>query len=189
MKNKFYEKKKAIVIRNYFNKDCTVDDSIKEAYRKGFERALEITSRKSEKIYFVDYYETFNEGCSNSYRTTRYFFQSKEIAEQIANLKAETFYKTYKIESSPVQEFTDFKDNDYKKIINEFETMNEKCKQDRKNWEEKHGEIKTHIWYGVHSSENKEYGYHMFKTQEEAAQYGIEKGYKNFEIIPEEHEW
>jgi len=34
------EMKKNIVINNYFQKECTVNTSIKEAYRKGFERGL-----------------------------------------------------------------------------------------------------------------------------------------------------
>ena len=32
--------KKDIVIRNYFERECTVDTSIREAYTKGFERGL-----------------------------------------------------------------------------------------------------------------------------------------------------
>lgn len=33
--------KKKIVIDNYFKVDCNIDTTIREAYRKGFERALQ----------------------------------------------------------------------------------------------------------------------------------------------------
>ena len=33
--------KKKIVIDNYFKTDCNIDTTIREAYRKGFERALQ----------------------------------------------------------------------------------------------------------------------------------------------------
>lgn len=40
---KISEKKKKIVINNYFRQDCDVDTTIRQAYERGFNRGLEKT--------------------------------------------------------------------------------------------------------------------------------------------------
>lgn len=72
-----YERKKEIVIGNYFKTDCSVDTSIREAYRKGFERGLskipDVSMRKSDiKDKLPDILRGFfSVGNSYTYELTR----------------------------------------------------------------------------------------------------------------------
>ena len=45
----FFEKKKEIVINNYFKVDCDIDTSIRDAYVKGFERGLQKAPHKKRQ--------------------------------------------------------------------------------------------------------------------------------------------
>ena len=59
------EKKKEIVINNYFDKECNIDTSIREAYKKGFERGLEKGAQVTKKQAHWNYAPDGEPRCSH----------------------------------------------------------------------------------------------------------------------------